>query len=72
MENTVACSLDKDNTTPDVNLTDIWPRGQDSTPETRLLDLVGALILDLARTHPRIADAQIARWLAAVALGRRP
>lgn len=37
--------------------------------ERRLLVFVEALILDVARTHPRIKEAQIALWLARVVVG---
>jgi hypothetical protein len=37
----------------------------------RLLDFVASLIIDLARTHPRITQSQISCWLAQVAVGRR-
>lgn len=39
--------------------------------EQRLLDFVALLILDVARTHTRITDAQVALWLARVALGAK-
>jgi len=38
-------------------------------PEHRLLDFVGSLILDVARTHPRMTEEQVAMWLARVAVG---
>lgn len=37
--------------------------------EGRLLAFLEALILDIARTHPRVTEAQIALWLARVAVG---
>ena len=40
-------------------------------PEQRLLDFGALLILDLARTYPRLTEAQIALWLARVVLGGR-
>jgi len=42
-----------------------------SEAEQYLLDFVALLILDVAHTHPRINDAQIALWLARVALGAK-
>lgn len=42
-----------------------------SEAEQRLLDFVALLILDVAHTHPRITEAQIALWLAHVALGTK-
>jgi hypothetical protein len=46
-------------------------QGEASEPEQRLLDFVASLIFDLARTHPRITDEQVALWLARVAMGER-
>lgn len=40
-----------------------------SEAEQRLLDFVALLILDVAHTHPRITEAQIALWLAHVRAG---
>jgi hypothetical protein len=40
-----------------------------SEAERRLLDFVAALIVDVARTHPRVTQEQVALWLARVALG---
>ena len=40
-----------------------------TTAEERLLDFVEELILDAARTHPRITQQDIAEWLAAVVIG---
>ena len=40
-----------------------------SEAEQRLLDFVASLILELAHTHSRITQQQIALWLARVALG---
>jgi hypothetical protein len=42
---------------------------QDSIP--RLLDFVAALIIDAARTDPRITEKDVALWLARVVLGAR-
>jgi len=42
-----------------------------SEAELRLLDFVALLISDVARTHSRVTQAQIALWLARVALGNR-
>jgi hypothetical protein len=39
--------------------------------EQRLLDFVASLILEAARTHPRMTQEQIALWLARVAVGAR-
>jgi len=38
-------------------------------PEQRLLDFVGQLIIDLAHTHPRVRDLDVALWIARVAVG---
>ncbi len=38
--------------------------------EQRLLDFVGALIVEAARTHSRLSQFQVALWLARVAVGR--
>jgi hypothetical protein len=43
----------------------------ESAAEQRLFDFVAWLVLDLARTHPRVTDAQIAKWLARVVVGRK-
>jgi hypothetical protein len=40
-----------------------------SEAELKLLDFVASLIVDVARTHSRVTEAQIALWLARVALG---
>jgi hypothetical protein len=40
-----------------------------SEAEKRLLDFVGWLIVEVARTHSRVTQQQIALWLAGVALG---
>jgi len=40
-----------------------------SEPERRLLDFVAALILELAHTHPRITQEDVAIWLARAVLG---
>lgn len=37
--------------------------------EERLLAFIEELILDVARTHPRITQRDVAEWLAAVAIG---
>jgi hypothetical protein len=39
--------------------------------EQRLLDFVGSLILDVAQTHPRVNQSEIASWLARVAVGSK-
>jgi len=39
--------------------------------EQRLLDFVAALILEVARSHPRVTQEQIALWLARVAVGAK-
>jgi hypothetical protein len=39
--------------------------------EQRLLDFVGQLILDVARTHPRVRDLDVALWIARVAVGAK-
>jgi len=39
--------------------------------ELRLLNFVASLILELAYTHPRVTQEQIALWLARVALGAK-
>jgi hypothetical protein len=39
--------------------------------EQRLLDFVEMLILELARTHSRVTQEQVARWLARVVVGGR-
>lgn len=43
----------------------------ESAAEQRLFDFVACLVLDLARTHPRVTDVQIAKWLARVVVGTR-
>jgi hypothetical protein len=40
-----------------------------SEAEQLLLDFVGSLIVEVARTHSRVTQQQIALWLARVALG---
>jgi hypothetical protein len=40
-----------------------------SGAEQRLLDFVASLIIEVAQRHPRVTDAQVALWLARVALG---
>jgi len=42
-----------------------------SEAEQRLLDFVASLILDLARTHSRVTQEQIALWLARVVVGTK-
>lgn len=42
-----------------------------SEPEQRLLDFVASLIIEVARTHPRITEAQVALWLARAVLGAK-
>lgn len=42
-----------------------------SEAEQRLLDFLASLIIDVARTHPRVTETQVALWLARVALGTR-
>jgi hypothetical protein len=42
-----------------------------SEAEQRLLDFVAFLIIDVARTHPRITEAQIAQWLALIVVGAK-
>ena len=37
--------------------------------EQRLLDFLAALIVDVARTHPRVTLEQVALWLARVVVG---
>ena len=44
-----------------------WRAGEG---EQRLLDFVASLILDVARTHPRMTQEQVALWLARVVMGR--
>jgi hypothetical protein len=40
-----------------------------SEAEQRLLDFVASLMLELARTHSRVTQEQIALWLARVVVG---
>jgi hypothetical protein len=40
-----------------------------SEAEQRLLKFVAQLIVDLARTHSRVTQEQIAFWIARIALG---
>lgn len=42
-----------------------------SEAEQRLLDFLASLIIDVARTHPRVTEAQVALWLARVAVGTK-
>lgn len=39
--------------------------------EDRLLAFVEGLILDLARTHPRVSQEQVALWLGRVVVGNK-
>jgi hypothetical protein len=39
--------------------------------EKRLLDFVASIIIDLARTHTRITQNEVALWVARVALGAK-
>jgi len=39
--------------------------------EQRLLDFVASLIIEVARTHPRVTEAHVALCLARVALGTK-
>lgn len=45
-----------------------WPSTEEA--EQRLLDFVGALIIDVARNHPRVTQQQVALWLARIVVGR--
>jgi hypothetical protein len=40
-----------------------------SEADQRLLDFVASLIVEVAHTHSRVTQEQIALWLARVALG---
>jgi hypothetical protein len=40
-----------------------------SEAEQRLLDFVASLVLEVARTHSRVTQEQIALWLARVVIG---
>ncbi len=40
-----------------------------SEAEQRLLDFVASLILELAHTHSRVTQEQVAFWLACVVVG---
>jgi hypothetical protein len=42
-----------------------------SEAEQRLLDFVAVLILEVARTHSRVTQQQIALWLTRVAVGTK-
>jgi len=42
-----------------------------SEAEKRLLEFVAGLILDVARTHPRVTQEQVALWIARVVVGSR-
>ena len=44
-----------------------WPSASEA--DRRLLDFVGSLIVDTARTNPRIRDLDVALWIARVAVG---
>lgn len=39
--------------------------------EQRLLDFVESLVLDVARTHSRVTQEQVALWLARAVLGTK-
>ena len=51
---------------PETVLTGNWGT---SEAELRLLDFVASLILEVAHTHPRVTEEQVALWVARVALG---
>ena len=40
-----------------------------SEAEQRLLDFVASLILELARTHSRVTQEQVALWIARAVVG---
>jgi hypothetical protein len=40
-----------------------------SEAEQRLLDFVSSLIVEVARTHSRVTQKQVALWLARVVVG---
>jgi hypothetical protein len=42
-----------------------------SEAERRLLDFVAWLILELAHTHSRVTQEQVALWIARVAVGAK-
>lgn len=46
----------------------LWP--DTSGAEHRLLDFVASLIVDVARTNPRVTQCQVALWLARVVVGQ--
>lgn len=46
-------------------------RWKPSSNAQALLDLTGELMVDLARAHPSVSQVDVARWLAAVAVGGR-
>ena len=48
---------------------DVPPNEGMAGAEVRLLDFVGSLILDVARTNSRVTQQEIALWLAKVTLG---
>jgi hypothetical protein len=54
---------------PTTALSKPLPHGPDA--EQRLLDFVGQLILDLARTHPRVRETDVAIWIARAAVGAK-
>jgi hypothetical protein len=53
----------RDRTSPELNSFD--------EAEQRLLDFVGSLILDVAHTHPRVRDFDVALWIARAAVGAK-
>lgn len=40
-----------------------------SDAEQRLLNFVASLIIDVARTHTRVTQEQVALWLARIVIG---
>ena len=42
-----------------------------SEAEQRLLDFLASLILEIAHTHSRVTEQQIALWIARVAVGTK-
>ena len=47
------------------------PRWKPDNHESRLLDFLEDLIIDVARTHPRVRDLDVALWIARVAVGAK-
>jgi hypothetical protein len=47
----------------------IDPRWKPNNHEEKLLEFLDSLILDLARNHPRVTNADVAAWLVNVAAG---